>query len=344
MRVICRIAVLTCLSRVVLCGPVNAAEVSEAVRESAAAAETFLNGLDKGQRDRTMFTFDDAERENGHYIPKERRGLPIKDMSPEQQDAAFSLVRSTLSVEGVSKTEDIIFLEGYLADKEARPDFRDDEKYYFTIFGKPDRSGTWGWRLEGHHLSVNAAFLGGARISVTPTFMGANPAEVRGGARKGLRVLAEEEEDLARELAVMLQRSGHSDVVFSAKPPQEILSKASRKAKPLEEVGVRAEDMPADAQEVLFKLINVYTARNRIECAEVDLQRMDEAGFGTIHFGWAGSLERGEAFYYRIQGPTFLMEVANVQNKANHIHTVWRDFKGDFGRDLLAEHLQNHMH
>ena len=180
-------------------------------------------------------------------------------------------------------------------------------------------------------------------MAVTPSFFGANPAEVRVGFLTGHRVLAAEE-DLARALVVQLVAAGHQEVIFTDQPPAEILSREESRVKPLAQVGLSAAGMSEGQREALVKLVRVYLDRHRSEMVEADWKAISDAGVDKIHFGWAGGIKRGDAWYYRIQGPTFLMEAANSQNQANHTHATWRKFDGDFGRDLLGEHYRDHAH
>lgn len=305
---------------------------------ATAAAEKFLASLDPTGKTKAAFPFDATERENFHYTPRDRAGLPLKEMSESQRAAAMALLDSALSEKGSLKVSQIMTLEGVLAEIENNPIFRDAGKYTVSIFGKPGDPDGWGWRFEGHHISVNVTLQADKTISVTPSFLGSNPAEVRQGRLKGLRVLAEEE-DLARVLVTTLVAAGKAETIFSDKPPGEIITGEKRTATALDPVGIPASDMTPAQQEALRHLISTYTGRCRSNIATADMAKIEKAGFGKIRFGWAGGAKRGEAYYYRIQGPTFLMESANVQNQANHIHAVWRDFQNDFGRDLLREHV-----
>jgi hypothetical protein len=259
-------------------------------------------------------------------------------MTAAQREAAIALIGSALSEKGKLKATQIMSLEAVLAEIENNPGKRDPGKYYVAVFGTPGDPKGWSWRFEGHHLSVNITFVAGKCISVTPSFMGSNPGEVRQGAKKGLRVLAAEE-DLARTLTTTLLAAGKSDVVFSEKAPAEILSFENRKATALDPVGVLSADLTGTQRSALLTLISEYTGRYRPEIAATDMAKIKAAGLEKIRFGWAGGTRPGDAYYYRIQGPTFLMEVANTQNDANHVHATWRDFAGDFGRDLLGEHV-----
>lgn len=318
--------------------PLPAADLAAAGRELAAAATAFLATLDAGQAKLARFPFTDAERENWHYVPKVRGGVPLKQLGEAQRKAALGLLGAGLGEAGRTKAEAIIALEAILAGIENNPG-RDSGLYYFAVFGEPGGEAPWGWRVEGHHLSVNFTLAGG-RIAATPSFMGANPAEVREGPQRGHRPLAREE-DLARALAASLAEAG-KPVVFTTTAPREILTAAARSVQQLEPVGVPASAMTPAQRDALMELLAEYAGRHRKEVAAKDLAKIREHGIEAILFGWAGSLKPGEAYYYRIQGPGFLVEAANTQNNANHIHTVWREFKGDFGRDFLGEHYHDH--
>jgi hypothetical protein len=318
-----------------------AAQDTSSVAGMEAAATAFLGSLDDAQRAKASFPFTDAARENFRFTPQQRTGLPLGEMTEAQRAAAMKLLSSALSDQGRLKATQIMSLETVLAGIEQRPDFRDPGKYFVSCFGKPGDPDAWGWKFEGHHLALNYMIVGGKDVAVTPSFFGANPAEVREGEKKGLRVLKAEDE-LAHALVGVLLEGGQQGVIFSAKAPADILTAENRKATALEPVGVPASGMSAAQQKALRELIAEYTGRHRQDLAERDMRKIDQAGFEKIRFGWAGGTKPGEAWYYRVQGPTFLLEAANTQNNANHIHATWRDFEGDFGHDLMAEHYQQH--
>ena len=305
----------------------------------AEAAGKFLEALDDSQKAKAALPFTSPERENFRFTPRDRAGLPLKEMTDAQRGAAMTLLDSTLSEKGKLKAAQIMILESVLAELEKNPTYRDDGKYFVAIFGTPGDPTGWGWRFEGHHLSFNLTFVDGKPVSATPTFLGSNPGEVHEGQHKGLRVLAAEE-DLARTLVSTLVAAGKSNAIFSPLPPAEILSAEQSTATALDPVGIAAADMTEAQRSALLTLISEYTGRYRPEIAEADMKKIQAAGIDKIRFGWAGGTEPGNAYYYRIQGPTFLMEAANVQNNANHVHATWRDFQGDFGRDLLREHYR----
>lgn len=309
--------------------------------EMAAAAQAFLVSLDEKQAAMARIAFEDAERENWHYIPKERRGLPLRGLDARQAALQRSLLETAMSRKGLVKLDTIILLEGFLAELENNPQRRDATRYYTSIFGDPQADGTWGWRFEGHHLSLNFTLTGGDQIAVTPSFFAANRAHVTEGRLAGTRPLAAEE-DLARALARSLQATG-KPVVYTDRVPADILTAADRELRQLDPVGVPASEFTEHQREGLIKLITEYADRHRPELEKNQLEKI-AGDFDKLRFGWAGGTEAGQAYYYRIQGADFLVEVSNIQNNANHIHTVWRDRAGDFGRDVLGAHHREHKH
>lgn len=321
---------------------VLAAEAGSVAMDMTASANALLKVLDDSQKQQAQLAFDDAAREDFRYTPRDRKGLMIKGLKKNQLEAVTGLLKSALSEKGILKVQQIRTLEGILAEMEKRPEYRDADKYWISIFGTPGDAKAWGWRFEGHHVSLNYT-LTGESVAVTPSFFGANPAEVRIGFLTGLRVLAEEE-DLARGLVLALHKAG-KPVLLSEKAPEEILTREDSRVSPLETMGgVTHDEMDKEQQAALLQLIATYLERHRPELAQVDLKAIRDAGLGKLLFAWAGSVEKGGAWYYRIQGPTFLMEAANSQNQANHTHTTWRKFDGDFGRDWLGEHYRDHAH
>jgi hypothetical protein len=311
--------------------------------ELASATEDFLGSLRPEQRGRAVFQFDDAERVNWHFIPRQRRGLPLKEMTPEQQELARGVLRTALSQRGYVKANTIIELELVLREMGENPVVRDPELYYFSVFGSPGPEQPWGLRAEGHHLSLNFTVVGDSLVSTAPAFMGANPAEVRVGSRVGLRPLAAEE-DLARELIHALDEAQRAAAVIANVTPRDIVTGNAARVEPLSPIGIRVTALRADQVQLLVRLIDEYLGRMAEPLAERRRAALEQTDFSEVAFAWAGSLERGRAHYYRIQGPSFLIEYDNTQNNANHIHTVWRDFDGDFGRDLIREHYRDGPH
>lgn len=312
----------------------------------ATAAAGFVASLSPEQKAKAVLAFDSDDRLRWHFIPNEmfpRKGLMLKEMNEAQRRLAHDLLRTGLSARGYLKVTSIIQLEDVLKVIEAGGRFpRDKEEYLFTVFGTPGASGRWGWRVEGHHVSLRFAIVDGALksdVSTSPMFLGSNPAEVRDGEKKGLRVLAEEE-DAARALLLALPADLQKQAIVNAVAPPDILTMNNNDIKPLGHQGVAYAAMPANAQALFVKLIEVYSGNMEADLAAERMARIKAAGLANIRFAWLGEIEKGKKHYYSVQGPTFLIEYDNTQNNANHLHSVWRDFNGDFGRDVLREHIK----
>ncbi len=311
-----------------------------------AAARKFLDSLEDEAREHSVFPFDSPERFDWHYFPRSREGIPLKSMSAHQKAAAYELLQNSLSNQGYKKATGIIKLEDILRQIEGRgpnDSFRDPGKYYFTIFGQPDQSEPWGWRLEGHHLSLNFVMIDNQLVATTPAFLGANPAEIPFGADKGKRIL-KEEEDLARQLIKELNPMQSSQAIISPNAPLDIITRTKRKVDLASPEGISFRELSTDQQDLLMDLIKVYVLNNQNDYAKMQLKRIEKAGLEDLHFAWAGGLERGQKHYYRIHGPTLLIEYDNTQNNANHIHTVMRNLGNDFGEDALKRHYENSHH
>jgi hypothetical protein len=309
-------------------------------QEMAGAADAWLASLDGSQREQASYALEADEREDWHFVPRSRHGFPLKEMNPSQRKLARDLVGTALSQRGLLTTDAIIALEDVLFTMEGA-DRRDRGLYYFTVFGKPDAHGTWGWRIEGHHLSINFLIADGSKVSATPMFFGSNPAEVRiEHTQKGRRALAAEE-DQGRALMKSFDERQRRAALISDQAPADIITGNDRTAKLAAPTGLSYSQMTPGQQAQLRGLVQVYAGRLRDELAAAKMQRIEKRGWESIHFAWAGGMERGEAHYYRIHSPHFVIEYDNIQNGANHIHTTWRDFAGDFGRDLLREHHES---
>ncbi|MEX1269183.1 MAG: DUF3500 domain-containing protein [Balneolaceae bacterium] len=305
--------------------------------------------LDDEQKATILLPFNSEERYPFNYIPMERKGLNIKDMTSEQRIATHNVLQASLSSQGYLKVTGIMRLEDILHELE-NGDLgfeRDPELYYMTFFGQPSKQEPWGWRFEGHHMSLNFTSAANNGFSFTPAFLGSNPAEVRSGPYTGLRVLAMEE-DLGRTLVNSFSASQLSKAVIMDEAPRDIVTGTDREVLLEEIAGLPASDMTELQRKLLWQVVKEYANNLKPETASVQLQRIKAAGIDSLHFGWAGGLNRGEPHYYRIHGPTVLFEYDNVQNDANHIHTVWRDIENDFGKDLLRQHYdtapQEHGH
>jgi hypothetical protein len=313
----------------------------EIVRPMASAASELLGALDDQRREVAALAFgDEAARRDWHYVPRLRRGLSLADMDASQERLAYRLLASGLSLHAFAQATTIIALEDVLDVMEGGRAGRHRADYSVTVFGAPGAAGPWGWRFEGHHLSLNVTVVGGA-VSSTPLFLGANPARLAHDGTVVVRPLAAEE-DLARDLLGALAPPLHSLAVVSETAPDDILTgNAPRLDEEVRPRGVRGGELPADAAQLLRRLVATYLDRLPPAFAQEARDRLD-AQFGEFAFAWCGKLEPGRPHYYRVQGPAFLVEYDNTQDGANHVHTVWRSPAGDFGEDLLRRHLHEH--
>ena len=320
------------------------------------AATKFLASLTPEQRQRATFAFDNSnERTHWNFVPTDifpRNGLTIKEMTEPQRTLARELLKTGLSDRGYLTATSIMELENILGALEAATGaseprgnrmVRDPERYFFSVFGTPSSRGAWGWRVEGHHVSQHFTVVDGTLVSAGPSFFGTNPAEVKDGPKKGYRVLADEE-DSGRAFLASLDPPRRAKAIIPGVAPGDIVTMTTLDIKPLAPAGILASDLTASQRNLLMKVIDVYAGYMDADIAADRMDKLRKAGVDKIGFAWAGDLERGQKHYYRVQGPTFLIEYDNTQNDANHIHSVWRDFDGDFGRDVLRDHVKNVAH
>lgn len=317
--------------------------------EEAAAARALLTGLPEADRHLAAMPFDTAERTAWNFVPlAHRAGVPLGRLTAAQRSEVDALLRSALSDHGLTLAHGIMHHEGILkAVEDARgvvPGVaRDSSRYFTSVFGVPAADPVWGWRVEGHHLSVNVTHVGHETQVVAPLFMGANPARVPSGPAAGFRLLADEE-DAGRALVKMLPPARRARAVIADPAFGEIVTRNDPKVQPLALAGLAAADMAPTERAQLRRLLDVYLSRMAPVAAREQLARIELAGFDRLHFAWAGGVEPGQPHYYRIHGPTVLVEFDDVQSNANHIHTVWRDLEHDFGGDLLRAHYTQHKH
>lgn len=329
------------LGSMMLAGLAWAAADDPVSTDMATRATRLLLALDQEQAARATIGFSDDERYNFHYIPRERKGLPFTAMTPAQRKLTHAFLATGLSHHGVGRALDIMYLDQILFEAEGRA-IRDPDAYYVTVFGEPGDGAEWGWRVEGHHLSLNFTLREGRVVSSFPSFMGANPANVLSGPQRGMRVLAEEEL-FGRALLRSFDERGAA--IIEAEAPNDIVTASNRRVDLESREGIAVSSMTAAQKTALEKLIGLYAHRLRPELAEEELRKISSAGFDEVYFAWAGGVDEGEPHYYRIHGPTFLIEYDNTQNDANHIHTVWRDPTGDWGDpDPLSDHYARASH
>ena len=303
------------------------------------SAERVLAALPPAAREKVLRPFDDGDRLNWHYTPRSRNGVALKELDARGRDAVHALLKEGLSAAGYRKVVNIIELELVLREMETFGLMRDPERYHLTIYGAPGSRDAWGWRFEGHHVSLNFTLAGDHVAVDAPSFLGANPANVPKGPRAGQRVLAAEEDE-ARALLISLSDAQRREAVFDTRTFGDIVTGNAEKVDPLAAVGVAASQLSEAQRAQLVKLIEVYARTFEPALADARMARVHEGGIENVRFGWAGAIERSRQHYYRVQGPLFLIEYDASQDGGNHVHTVWRDFNGDFGRDLLRQHYE----
>ena len=347
---------------------VSAQRTPTAAAAMSSAATRFLEALNAEQRKQATYPLESEEYLRWNFIPTEafpRNGLRLKDMTEAQQKLAHDLLKTGLSDRGYQTYSSIIALEDILRVVEGaraggaapggaapggaapaggrgggRGGFvRDPSVYFFTVFGQPSATGNWGWRVEGHHISLHFAVSKGAVVASAPSFAGSNPAEVRDGAEKGKRVLANLE-DTGRALVMALDDKQRATAIINATAPSEIVTNNMLDIKPLSPDGLKVSAMTAAQRDLLMKVIDAYAGLMAPDLAAQRMAKIKAGGIENVGFAWAGPVERGALHYYRVQGPSFLIEFDNTQNQGNHVHSIWRDFDGDFGRDLLRDHIK----
>ena len=315
----------------------------KAAAQMAAAARSFLDSLTEAQKAKATFEYMDGERMYWYYPPINRHGLALRDMDQNQRGLAMSLLETGLTPRSFEQAKQIIEHEDVLGPLEKEMGMvtfvRDTELYYFTVFGEPGPDAPWGWRTEGHHVSLHFSIWGDNIISVTPFFFGANPAEVRKGPKTGLRILGDRE-DTAFQLMNSLDQSQLERAVIYDEAPLDILTYNSTKVSfPFRPQGLPGNAMTGSQKESLLSLITEYVGQVRTDLAEQKLAAIRNEGLDHFHLAWAGPVSKNDAHYYRIHGGNFVVEFDNRQDGANHIHSVWRDIENDFAADVLREHL-----
>jgi len=313
-------------------------------QDAVTAANLFLNTLSNEQKLATVFPFEGEERYHFHFVPMERKGITFNEMNSTQQQAARQLMMASMSKSGYDKSNAIMQLEKVLIELEKRTvndHYRDPGNYHISIFGVPSPATIWGWRFEGHHISFNFSYNKQQLVAGTPAFLGSNPAIVPNGPAKDKQVLADET-NTAWTLLQSLSPEQTTKAIFAAQAPKDILSFNNRQAMINAEDGILYAELTPAQQELLRQLVNVYVNRFTRLFADDMLKEIQAAGVDKLRFAWAGDRVTGPGHphYYRVKGPTILIEYDNTQNNANHVHSVLRDLKHDFGGDLLLQHYQ----
>lgn len=308
------------------------------------AAQAFMTELGSTRVAQAVLPFDSNQRTNWHYFPKSmhrRAGIHVAELTPRQMETALDLLRMSLSDQGYAKATGIMQLDDILRDGRRFSSYG-SAYYWFTIFGAPSLDRPWGWRLEGHHLSLNFTFTPEAGAA-TPAFMGANPAEVKKGPKAGWRILANEDEK-AHKLLAALDASQGARAVIATRAPGDIIHGPHRSALLQVFSGLPASEMTTAQQNLLMDLIEEYVSNVADGLARAYIEKIGQSGIDNIYFAWAGGTQPGQPYYYRIHGPTFVIEYDHTQNNPNHVHSVWRDSANDFGEDLLKKHYEESAH
>ena len=308
-------------------------------------ALNFVNSLNETQRKKAVFPFNEMNRYEWHFLPAAiigRTGIAVKDLDSLQKENLHLLLHAYLSKEGYVRTTNIMDFEYLLKEMQPKNPGRIPENYSVTIYGTPSQDSIWGWKFSGHHLALNFTIVKD-KIGFAPFFFGVYPAEVKDGPKKGTRLL-KDQEDLGFELVNSLTPEQKNVAIFDLRAFTEIVTTNSQKVGPLEPVGLFANRMNPEQKIVLNKVIASYLLSMPVSLATARIKKIAFEDMNSIRFGWAGGLIPGKPHYYRIQGKTFLIEFDNTQDNANHIHTVWRDFNGDFGLDLIREHYHDTHH
>ncbi|HSF90494.1 MAG TPA: DUF3500 domain-containing protein [Saprospiraceae bacterium] len=309
-------------------------------------ANVFIQSLRPEQMAKAVLPFYGLAPHEWSFYPASLvfpNGVAVKDLDSVQQNLLYTFMKGYLSQDGYDRTRAIMDLENVLHVLQPANPHRIPDNYFMAIYGTPHADSTWGWSFQGHHVVLNFTIVK-EMIAYTPFFFGSNPAEIKEGPSQGFRAISAEE-DIAYSLINSLSAEQLKKAVFQTEPFIEIVTFMASQVSLLPQVGIPASEMSGVQKNLLHLLLSAYLSAMPDDIAATRLQRIKVEDGDMIYFGWAGSVKKGEPHYYRIQGKTFLVEFDNTQNKANHIHMVWRDFEDDFGRNLLLEHYQHdHQH
>ena len=308
-------------------------------------AMAFVHSLTEKQKSSAQFSFEELNRYEWHYFPSSmvpRDGIGVNEMDTDQKQKLYTLMQAFLSHDGYERTTNIMSFEYLLKELERANSSRIPENYFIAIYGNPGKDEPWGWKFSGHHLALNFTIVNGV-LAFAPFFFGVYPAEVKDGPKKGMRII-KEEEDLGFELVNSFSTVQKQKAIIQLRTFGDIVTTNDVKVDPLKPAGILAIDLTHEQKTVVNKLIAAYLLSMPTEIANTRMKKIALEDMNSISFGWAGATEPGKSHYYRIQGKSFLIEFDNTQNNGNHIHSVWRDFNGDYGRDLLKEHYQNSPH
>ncbi len=308
------------------------------------AAGEWLGSLDPTQQGQALYGFHTSDRLNWHYVPRRRPGLPLKAMSEDQRRGIWRLFAIVLSDRGLAKARGVIEVEGILGALTDRPDFRDPANYALAIFGLPSADEPWSWRFEGHHLSLTFTIVPGVGVAATPSFFGSNPATVPSGHRQAGAELLVQERKLGFGLLHDLNDVQKRSAVIATRSLGDIVTGPGRETSLSCVQGLALREMSEAQRRIAMQLVGAFIGHLRPELAALEELKIRESGVEAIHFAWAGSLKPGSPHYFRLHGPSLLIEYDNTQNAANHVHTVWHNPANGFGNDMLKEHYARSAH
>lgn len=337
---------MLCMTFVLHYAQAQSREERALVHQLTESAKKFIRTLSTENRALARLPFEHDARFDWNYTPRKRHGVTFKTMMPAERAAGMAMLKVVMSEAGFLKSTQIIALEQVLRHIENRENtdlYRDPENYAFLIFGEPGAT-AWSWRFEGHHLSLHFSIVDG-QLRFMPGFMGSNPATVLADVeQKGLRIL-NEEQDFAFALLQSFSEEQLQIAVLSQQAPADLLTANVRKVTLDKPEGITYEQMTAAQQKQFQRLIQVYLKRYHVTLKNQQWAQLEKEGLAGIRFAWMGDLKAeigpGHGHYYRIQGPSLFIEYDNTQNGGNHIHSVVRDLKNDFGEDLLRLHYEN---
>lgn len=309
----------------------------------AERGQALLAALSESQRDDATWPFDDEEREDIHYAPLFLEGVALRDLSARQSSLTAELLDVALSPRGRLTVERIRALEADVRRKEGRirgaltGRFRDPERYLLALFGSPSADTPWAFRFEGHHLSLNVTSVPGELPATTPLFLGAEPRRVPDGwPSAGVAVLGEEEQ-VARELVASLDPDQRAEAILPYEGGRGLVLGQVRRVAASQPSGLRRDAMSRAQQELVDRLLEAFIGQWSAPIAAARRSEFEDAGRDAIHFAWTEAESPAGAFYLRLQGPHFLIEIDNTTD-GDHVHAVWHDLAGDFGDDLLTQH------
>ena len=328
----------------VLCIGLVFGQKTMSVLKPSQAVNEFVHSLSAEQLTLCSKPFSDTQRVNWDFVPKtDRTGITLHTLSQDQLDRFHRLVVATAGETTLEKMKSASWLEGILRGVEGRPEndtHRDPKKYFIQLFGINQMDKVWGWKYEGHHICLNYVIKDDKVVSASPSIYSSNPAIVLAGPDQGKQIL-KKETMLAADLLSSLSPDQKTKAIISAETPKEIYSYKERKSTVNTPGGIFYSQLNGAQQNKLKELVTFYISRASKFFVKDMLDRIEKDGWKNVRFSWAGSedVSVNHTNYYSVQSPEFLIEYDNYQNNGNHVHSIFRDVKNDFG-DALAEHLK----